>query len=219
MRCAAALLRRVKTGPAAPRFRGRRRRISRYPACSGQNAGAWLPDKTRTGTTHLRQGHDTLKGGPGDDRMNSNMGTVILRGGPENDCVLGGQDMDPLNDGAGDATLWGDLEGDTFDCGPSADHLVAGNDARAGDGHVDHLHFATGKDAGGVFYGLDDHDVLWIDGIMSTRERVGAPGSRSSRLLAPDRANQVARIFKSRRRQGIAGEKGRHRGHPALVYG
>ncbi|MCY4590757.1 MAG: hypothetical protein OXE86_09415 [Alphaproteobacteria bacterium] len=142
----------------------------------GQNAGAWLPGKTRTNTIHLREGHDTLKGGPGDDWMNGNMGTDILYGGTGNDVMHGGQDEDLLYGEEGDDTLWGDLEGDTLDGGPGADHIILGNDTGNGDGHVDHVHFTSADAAGNVVYGLEDHDVLWIDGAIATQAQVAALG-------------------------------------------
>ncbi len=142
----------------------------------GQNAGAWLAGKTRTGTIHLREGHDTLKGGYGDDWMNGNMGTNILYGGPGNDRMHGGQDEDLLYGEDGDDTLWGDLEGDTLDGGPGVDHLITGNDTASGDGHVDHVHFSSGEAAGDVVYGLEAHDLLWIDGAIATQDQVTALG-------------------------------------------
>ncbi len=142
----------------------------------GQNAGAWTAGKTRTTTIHLREGYDTLKGGPGDDFLNGNMGTDILYGGPGNDLMRGGQDEDVLYGEEGDDTLWGDLEGDTLVGGPGADHIITGNDTAAGDGHVDHLHFSSWEAAGDVVYGLEDHDVLWIDGAIATRDQVAALG-------------------------------------------
>ncbi len=142
----------------------------------GQNAGAWTAGKTRTTTIHLREGHDTLKGGPGDDFLNGNMGTDILYGGPGNDSMRGGQDEDLLYGEEDDDTLWGDLEGDTLDGGPGADHIICGNDTGAGDGHVDHVHFKTGEAAGDVVYGLEPHDVLWIDGAIATQDQVAALG-------------------------------------------
>ncbi len=142
----------------------------------GQNEGAWTAGKTRTNTIHLREGHDTLKGGEGDDWMNGNMGRDILHGGPGFDWIRGGQDEDLLYGEAGWDTLWGDLEGDTLDGGPGADHIILGNDTRTGDGHVDHVHFASGEADGDVVYGLELHDVLWIDGAIATQAQVEALG-------------------------------------------
>ena len=122
------------------------------PIYGGQNAGTWTPGKTRTGTIHLRDGYDALKGGPGDDWMR------------------GGQDEDLLHGEEGDDSIRGDLEGDTLDGGPGTDHIVLGNDTGAGDGHIDHVHFTSGEAEGDVVYGLEDHDVLWVDGMIATNK-------------------------------------------------
>lgn len=142
----------------------------------GQNEGAWTPGKTRTNTIHLRDGQDTLLGGRGDDWMNGNMGGDILYGGSGDDWMRGGQDEDLLYGEQGDDTLFGDLDGDTLDGGPGADHIILGNDTGTGDGHVDHVHFTRGEARGNVVYGLEAHDVLWIDGSIATQAQVEALG-------------------------------------------
>ena len=62
----------------------------------------------------------------------------------------------------------------TPDGGPGADHIILGNDTGAG--HVDHVHFSRGEAAGDVVYGLEAHDVLWIDGAIATVDQVAALG-------------------------------------------
>ena len=110
------------------------------------------------------------------DFVNGNAGADLLYGGPGNDSMHGGLDEDLVHGEEGDDTLWGDLEGDTLDGGPGADHVILGNDAGAGDGHVDHVHFSSGEAAGDVVYGLEAHDVLWIDGAVATQDQVAALG-------------------------------------------
>ena len=143
----------------------------------GQNTGAWTLGKTRTGTTHLREGHDTLKGGAGDDWMNSDMEADILFGEPDNDWMYGGQEENLLYGEESAGTLRGDLEGDTLDGGPGADHFILGNDTNTGDDRVDQARFTSGEAAGNVVYGLDIHDVPWIYGAIATPDQVAAPGA------------------------------------------
>ncbi len=117
-----------------------------------------------------------LKGGAGDDWMNSNMGTDILFGGPDNDWMYGGQDENLLYGEESAGTLLGDIEGDTLDGGPVADHIILGNDTNTGDDHVDQARFTSGEAAGNVVYGLEIHDVPWIYGAIATPEQVAALG-------------------------------------------
>ena len=113
------------------------------------------------GADHIEggNGYDTLKGGPGDDLMRR-----------------GGQDEDLLHGEEGNDSIRGDLEGDTLDGGPGTDHIVPGDDTGAGDGHIDHVHFASGEVEGDVVYGLEDHDMLWVDGMIATKGQVAALG-------------------------------------------
>ena len=104
------------------------------------------------------------------------MGGDILYGGSGNDRMHGGQDEDLLYAEAGNDTLFGDLEATPSTVGPGADHVILGNDTGAGDGHVDHVHFSRGEAAGDVVYGLEPHDVLWIDGPIATQDQVAALG-------------------------------------------
>ena len=142
----------------------------------GQNQGTWTAGTTRTNTVHLREGWDTLKGGSGDDYMNGNMGSDLLWGESGNDWMHGGQDHDSLYGGPGDDTVVGDLEGDWLNAGMGYDVVVAGNSLYGGDGAVDSINFLSSDYGYDLVYGFESHDLVYIDGVRSTKAAAEALG-------------------------------------------
>lgn len=92
------------------------------------------PPQTINGTS----GHDTLRGGAGDDIINGNNGQDQIDGAAGNDLIHGGGGKDWIDGGIGIDTLWGDAGADefVFKAGEAGGDTVAdfsGNGSRTGD--------------------------------------------------------------------------------------
>ena len=76
-------------------------------------------------TTGLRQ---TIDGGPGNDKVDGDLGADVVRGGPGNDEVDGGAGNDTVEGGDGDDTMLGDgyedAGTDVIDGGPGVDSIA-----------------------------------------------------------------------------------------------
>jgi len=103
------------------------------------------------------QGHNTISGLGGDDRLYGDGGNDAISGGAGKDELYGGIGNDLLNGGSGNDRLYGDVGNDTLEGSLGHDRLYGGtgknkllggdgNDTLYGGMHADTLHGGNGND-------------------------------------------------------------------------
>ena len=114
-------------------------------------------------------GHDSLRGGDGDDKLYGHAGHDWLEGKGGNDHMHGGSDHDWLDGGRGDDELYGDQGNDRLDGGDGDDMLYGGG--RVGDYGDDRLYGGGGND---MLDGGRGDDMLYAD--RGNDRLYGGPG-------------------------------------------
>ncbi len=134
---------------------------------------------------------DTIYGNDGDDSIWGGGGNDVLRGGNGNDRLMGGEGNDQLHGESGNDLAWGENGDDLLLGGDGNDDLMGGNgnDQLNGGAGIDRMWGEAGDD---VLIGIDNgttdyleggtgRDILWVDQVGSTRDRV--VGLESNELL------------------------------------
>ncbi len=108
-------------------------------------------------------GHDTILGGSGNDRLYGQNGNDLVDGGAGNDRLYGQNGDDRLMGGVGNDRLYGGSGGDDLQGGDGNDRLYggSGDDVLAGGAGSDRLYGQAGADQ---LMGGDGNDYLYFDG-------------------------------------------------------